>query len=64
MTILEECWKPAFARFLIPKFTGLRRDLNRYLHYYNEERAHSGRNNKGRSPAEIIGKEKMWAKKA
>ena len=25
-TILEECWKPAFARYLIPKQTGLRLD--------------------------------------
>ena len=30
-TILEECWKPAFARYLIPKQTGLRLDLERYL---------------------------------
>ena len=28
-TILEECWKPAFARYLIPKYTGLRLDLER-----------------------------------
>ena len=28
-TILEECWKPAFARYLIPKYTGLRLDLYR-----------------------------------
>ena len=33
-TILEECWKPAFARYLIPKYTGLRLDLDRYLNYY------------------------------
>jgi hypothetical protein len=32
-TILEECWKPAFARYLIPKYTGLRLDLDRYLNY-------------------------------
>ena len=30
-TILEECWKPAFARHLIPKQIGLRGDLVRYL---------------------------------
>ena len=39
-TILEECWKPCFARYLTPKITGLRRDLNQYLHYYNTDRAH------------------------
>ena len=40
-TILEECWKPSFARHLIPKQNGLRRDLVRYLDYYNADRAHS-----------------------
>lgn len=34
-TILQECWRPAFARYLIPKITGLRLDLDRYLNYYN-----------------------------
>jgi transposase InsO family protein len=48
-TILDECWKPAFARYLIPKQTGLRLDLERYLHYYNIERAHTGRWTKGRT---------------
>ena len=33
-TILEECWRPAFARYLQVRFTGLRRDLSRYLHDY------------------------------
>ena len=42
-TILEECWKPSFARHLIPKQNGLRRDLVRYLDYYNTDRAHTGR---------------------
>jgi len=32
LTILEECWRPAFARSLIPKMTGLQRDLDEYLH--------------------------------
>jgi transposase InsO family protein len=49
-TILEECWKPAFARYLIPKQTGLRLDLERSLRYYNTERAHTGRWTKGRTP--------------
>lgn len=59
-TILEECWKPAFARFLIPKYTGLRLDLRRYLRYYNTDRANTGRFTKGRTPEEVIGKAKMW----
>lgn len=62
-TILQECWRPAFARYLIPKVTGLRLDLDRYLLYYNEDRAHTGRLTKGRTPEEVIGKAKMWAKR-
>jgi transposase InsO family protein len=60
-TILEECWRTAFARYLIPKFTGLRRDLARYLHYYNQDRAHTGRNNRGRTPDSVLGKAKIWS---
>lgn len=61
-TILEECWKPAFARFLIPKFQGLRSDLRRYLRYYNTDRAHNGRLTKGRTPQQVLGKAKMWTR--
>lgn len=59
-TVLEECWKPAFARYLIPKYTGLRRDLEQYLRYYNQERAHTGRWTNGRTPDEVLGKAKIW----
>jgi transposase InsO family protein len=62
-TILEECWKPAFARYLIPKQTGLRFDLERYLSYYNTERAHTGRWTRGRTPDQVLGKAKPWPKK-
>lgn len=53
-TILEECWRPSFARSLVPKLTGLVRDLEAYLAYYNHERAHTGRLTNGRTPAEAI----------
>ncbi|HEV3232813.1 MAG TPA: hypothetical protein VG245_11240, partial [Candidatus Dormibacteraeota bacterium] len=46
-TILEECWRPTFARSLVPKYTALRRDLDEYLRYYNWERGHSGRRSSG-----------------
>jgi transposase InsO family protein len=59
-TILEECWKPAFARHLIPKLTGLQRDLRQYLRYYNADRAHTGRWTKGRTPESILGKARIW----
>ena len=34
LTILEECWRPAFSRSLAPKLTALERDLEEYLDYY------------------------------
>ena len=53
-TILEECWRPSFARALVPRYTALKRDLEAYLSYYNYERAHTGRRNLGRPPAELV----------
>ena len=62
LTILEECWRPSFARSLVPKLTALRRGLDEYLHYYNTDRAHTGRHNQGRIPADIVyGARKMEA---
>lgn len=53
-TILEECWRPSFARSLVPSFFGLREDLERYVRYFNFERTHLGRHTKGRTPAELV----------
>jgi transposase InsO family protein len=53
-TILEECWRPSFARSLVPKLTALERDLRQYLRYYNFDRAHTGRLTRGRVPGEIV----------
>src|SRR5215218_6165356 len=53
-TILEECWRPAFARYLQVRLTGLRRDLTRYLHDYNYDREHHGRITQGRRPADLV----------
>jgi transposase InsO family protein len=53
-TILDECWRPAFARYLYPSITGLQRDLANYLHYYNNDRVHHGRLTHGRIPADIV----------
>jgi transposase InsO family protein len=41
-TVLEECWRPSFARSLAPKSTALRRDLDQYLDYYNFDRVTPG----------------------
>jgi transposase InsO family protein len=53
-TILDECWRPAFARYLYPRYTGLRRELDSYLRFYNHDRVHHGRLTQGRIPADII----------
>jgi transposase InsO family protein len=54
LTILEECWRPAFARSLVPKMTALSQDLDEYLFDDNYDRAHTGRLTQGRVPADIV----------
>jgi transposase InsO family protein len=62
-TILEECWRPAFARFLQVRLSGLRRHLKTYLHDYNHHREHHGRITAGRRPADLVyGARKMEPK--
>jgi transposase InsO family protein len=62
-TILDECWRPTFARFPHLRFQGLRRELDNYLSYYNFDRAHTGRLTRGRIPADIVyGARKMEAR--
>jgi transposase InsO family protein len=53
-TILEECWRPAFARFLQVRYSGLRQHLATYLHDYNFHRDHHGRQTAGRRPADLV----------
>jgi transposase InsO family protein len=53
-TILDECWRPAFARYLHPRLSGLRRELDTYLRYYNFDRVHHGRLTAGQLPADIV----------
>jgi transposase InsO family protein len=61
--ILEECWRPAFARYLYPRYTGLKRELERYLADYNYDRVHHGRLTNGRIPADVVyGARKMEAR--
>ncbi|HEY8639677.1 MAG TPA: helix-turn-helix domain-containing protein [Solirubrobacterales bacterium] len=53
-TILDECWRPAFARYFYPRLAGLRRELDTYLHGYNFDRVHHGRLTQGQIPADIV----------
>jgi hypothetical protein len=48
LTVLGECWRPAFARSLLPKSTALAQDLADSLNEYNYDRAHTGRLTQGR----------------
>ena len=62
-TILDECWRPAFARYIHPRYTGLRRELDTYLRFYNHDRVHHGRLTRGQIPADIVyGARKMNAR--
>ena len=62
-TILDECWRPAFARYLHLRFTGLKRELETYLDYYNFDRVHHGRLTRGRIPGDVVyGARKMEAR--
>jgi putative transposase len=60
-TILEECWRPAFARYLQVRYTGLRHDLAHYLHDYNFGREHHGRITQGRRPADLVYAARKWS---
>ena len=53
-TILDECWRPSFARYLHPALSSLRRDLEEYLRFYNFDRVHHGRLTAGQIPADIV----------
>ena len=59
-TILDECSKPSFACYLVPRYMGLRRELERHLRLYNHDRAHNERLTNSRIPAEVLGADKMW----
>jgi transposase InsO family protein len=48
-TILDECWRPSFARFLMPRLAGLRRELDEYF-----RRAHTGRLTQAAVPADLV----------
>jgi transposase InsO family protein len=53
-TFVQELYQPTLIGYVTPSITGLRRDLDAYLKYYNHKRRHQGRWNKGATPASII----------
>lgn len=53
-TLVQELYQPTLIGYVEPSISGLRRDLDAYLTYYNHKRRHRGRWNKGATPASII----------
>jgi len=53
-TLSKEFCQPTLIKYVEPSITGLRRDLDAYLHHYNWRRAHRGKWNKGKTPTAII----------
>ncbi|MGH2394812.1 MAG: helix-turn-helix domain-containing protein, partial [Candidatus Limnocylindria bacterium] len=53
-TILEDCWRPAFARYLQVRLMGLREELDVFMDEYNNRRDHHGPNTRGRPPADLV----------
>jgi hypothetical protein len=62
-TILDECWKPAFARYLIPQSRpGCRSKRSALSAATTPSGAHTGRWTRGRTPDAVLGKAKPWHK--
>lgn len=53
-TILSELWRCAFRRTYYRGLVPMQRDLDRYLRFYNFERAHQGYRLRGRTPAQLF----------
>lgn len=61
--MLEECWRPAFARYLHVRFTRRKRDLANWLRYDDYERADTDRLSRDRISAErVYGATKVTAR--
>jgi hypothetical protein len=46
--------------YLYPRYTGLKRELDTYLRFYNTDRVHHGRLTQGRIPADIVYLPERW----
>lgn len=63
-TVLNEFYRITFRKKLYSDLEALQKDLDEYIHLYNNERTHQGKRCKGRIPIEtfIEGKE-IYSKK-
>jgi transposase InsO family protein len=53
-TILHEHWRIEFRRRYFTSVRQLQHSLDRFLRFYNHERAHRGYRTRGRTPAQIV----------
>jgi hypothetical protein len=54
---------PALARYVYPRYTGLKKELDTYLRFYNNDRVHHERLTQRRIPADIAyGAQKIEAR--
>jgi len=52
--ILDECWRPAFARYLFPRCSCPRGALDTYVRFYSHDRVHHARLTRGQIPADLV----------
>lgn len=63
-TILQEFYQPALRRKIYSGIEDLQSDLDEWLHYYNNERTHQGKQCCGRTPMETLQDGKsIWKEK-
>ena len=53
-TILREHWRVAFRRRYFTRIEQLQRSLDRFLHFYNWHRPHTGYRTRGRTPGQTL----------
>ncbi len=63
-TILQEFYQVAFRKRLYMSLEELQKDLDEWMHYYNNERTHQGKICCGRTPMEtLVDGKTVWAEK-
>jgi transposase InsO family protein len=53
-TVLDEFFRPAFRTKLYTSVDMLQKDLDQWLKFYNNERAHQGYRNRGKRPIDTV----------
>ena len=63
-TILNEFYQVTFRKKIYGDIAALQKDLDEWIHYYNNERTHQGKMCCGRTPMETLeGGKQIWQEK-